>query len=249
MKKLPVITIALMVLVFAALGALYAKKEYLAQKGFEGYLQTVLGCRVEIRNVNVSRRMNKIKIQKMTIKNPSGYELENLAVVRNVRMKVDPGKFWIGRKVRIIKLEADIAEINVERDEKGELNLRELPALSNEILNQTIKSEARMKPVYLIDRLEFRYGKVVFREWVKDAEPRISETDVGKQIDVYGYVTDPYLLVYAPLMTTLRVLNRGSLGVPRGGVQRRILATIGKPKVAVPAQEETPPVSVDSLPA
>ena len=126
---------------------------------------------------------------------------------------------------------ANIEAIRLEKNRDGDLNIRSLTALSLDQLKEPIDQARRVTPKYLIDRLELSYGKIIFTEYGSQEEPFVTETDLKRIKDVFGYVTEPELFVQVSVIKALSALNRGALGIPRGSIQRRLLENSGKPRV------------------
>lgn len=230
MKKILIGALILMVLLGGVSGLLYMQKDAYAKGQIQNLLEQMTGFPVVVGTVRVDKMGKKISVDQIMIENPEGFHAEIFADIRDVKIDFMPFKYLRTRKAHFPKVTGTIEAVHLERNEKGGVNLRDLKALSRDFLDRKIDQVMRLDPKFLIDRLEIRFGTVEFKEWSQEAEPALSEVDFEGKVDVYGYVTEPELLIQAPVVKILGSLNRGALGIPRGAIQRRLIEISGRPR-------------------
>ena len=240
MKKLLSYSLWILLLLIGAGIYLYSQRYQIASKNLVKGMESLTGGGVELKELHFAMD-GSITLEHMTLQNPAGYQQKTLAELSNIVMSFDLKAYLLGQGVHFKRIAANIDQINLERTEKGGLNLRDLPALSEAALQ---KKETASK--FLIDELELQFGKIQFDEYVAGQEKQNSEVDLAARKETYGRLTDPSVLIQAPALRVLSALNRGSLGIRRELIQAKLMDTskalavsVQVPVSEVPAKLET----------
>lgn len=221
MKKilLPVLA-ALSLFIFGAI-FIYLKHPDMIRDKIHRDLQQLTGTKIEIESFQIEGFRN-VQIKTLKIMNPDGYEQSYLALLKDISIQMNVWKFLFASQTDIHKVQASLVEMNLERHPKGNFNLMDLAVFSEVALKQPSLGHH-----FLIERLELDFGKAVLYEYQADQEPQKTEVDFGNRREVYGQITDPSLLIYMPSLKIIPEFKRGSMGIPRTELQKRITTSSG----------------------
>ena len=237
MKKLLSILVVLVLVVVSIFAFLYSQRNAMAAKAIRAMLERELGVQVVMGAVELKPE-GFVKIHRFAVLNPSGYKGEKLAEVSSVGFQIDLKKYLFEKKTEIKNLRAEVDGVYLERNEQGGVNLRDLPALSEEVLLAKVDQSARLQPKWVTHNAELTILKVELAEYVPSQEVQKSEVSLEKKPEVLGNITDPKALVYLTALRAVPALNRGSFGIRRELIQARLLETTGVSK-----QSSAEPVS------
>lgn len=215
MKK---IVLILILIALAAVVVFYFHLPSSVEPRIRKGLEALTGNAVEINGFSANGP--DIRIQAIHFKNPAGFSAEDLALVENVQINMEILPLIRGQW-SIHHLSCDVKEIRVEKNGQGELNLSTLAAVKGEALEHPAR-----KTNFLIGHAELALGTLSYLDSA-NAEAEPEWTDFQGQKEIYDHVTDPSVLIQAPVLQVVNRLGKGSLGLPRGKIQESIARHMG----------------------
>ena len=230
MKKL-IILLVIGIMIAAGVGVtvVYINRDSIAEGKLQEALHDLLRVPVKLEGTTFNPQSGNIHINRIEINNlKEKYGESYLAVITDVDMDLNAKRFFQEKKFRVGKLTARIDEMHVVRRKDGNVNIRDIHALTAEFLDQKIAPQSRQDPDYRIDRVELDFGKIILKEEVRDGEFKTTVKDLGDRRDVYGFVVHPSVLVQVPVLKAISDLGRGSMGIPRTKIQRNLLELTGQ---------------------
>lgn len=223
MKKI-LIALAILILVSATvLGWFYFKRSEIAQSRIQRFLEEISGTQVELQGVQVGRSGNKIFIQRILLNNPTKDIPVPLAEIANIQITARTLSDL--RKSHLQKVSADLSMVYVLKDAQSNINLSKLRAVTLEALDRKVPTQGSFR----LERFELGFGKVILNELEPGKEePTITEVNFNGRTEVYDGITDPNVLIQAPVIKIVEGFNKGSLGLPRGKILENLSSKTGK---------------------
>ena len=221
MKKILIPALAALSLFIFGAVFIYLKHPDMIRDKIQRQLQQLTGTKIEIESFKIEGFRN-VQIKTLKIMNPGDYKQSYLALLKDISIQMDVWKFLFASQTDIHKVQASLVEISLERHPKGKFNLLDLAVFSEAALKHPSAGNH-----FLIKRLELEFGKAVLYEYLADHEPQKTEVDFGNRREVYGQITDPSLLIYMPALKIIPEFKRGSMGIPRTELQKRITTSSG----------------------
>lgn len=106
----------------------------------EAEIEKELGISISIEKLEFSPLLMLIKANGVTIDNPDGFEEKELAYLKYIDIVWDPLEMIANRKPVIYVLALDLERLNIIKDRKGRVNIKELLPIKNEDVSK--KDEA-----------------------------------------------------------------------------------------------------------
>lgn len=242
-----VLFVAIAVVIALTLFVLSAKDVW-AAKALENYFKKVTGFQAVASGVHVDLGKGIVSAEKVQILNPEGYSEPVFLSLEKLNLEAAPGKGFMGFGSDWKMITGVIRQIVVERKKDGSLNLREMTLLQPSVV-EGLTAGSLPASHGKIHRVELEYGKVIFREITPEGQATDSEIDFKGRREVLGSIAHPEVIFYAGITKVLGSLNRGSLGLPRAGLQQAILRSTGYdprpvqqiPRVNAPAVDTATP--------
>jgi uncharacterized protein involved in outer membrane biogenesis len=108
------------------------------------------------------------------------------------------------KTIHLTEVRINLNEFVIVKNSKGEINLDSLKAVQESKKKEEPGKKAEMPP-FKIDVLELKVGKVVYKDYSKGGEPKITETNLDLN-ERFENITDPYavtsIIVFKSLMNT-----------------------------------------------
>ena len=230
MKKL-FIVLAIVVVVVVAVAFL---KDILIKTSVEKGVEFVTGLELKISGFRLGLVNQLVDINKLILMNPKGYK--DRVMLNMPKIYVDYDLMSIARgKVHLKDVKINLSEFNVIKNEKGELNLDSLKVVEAQKGGE--KPEAKEKgktPEIQIDNLELKIGKVVYKDYSKNASnPMVKEFAINLD-EKYSNITNPYSLVSLIVVRALMNTTIPNLaGFDLNGLQGTVADTLATAQEAV----------------
>jgi len=207
MKKL----ITAIVCVLAVLLILLPAKNFIVKTAVSGVVKTLTGLTLEIASLDVGIFKTAIDIKGLKLHNPAGFKDKLMLDMPQIYVNCDLGAFF-RNKVHLRDIKINLAEFVVVKNAKGELNLNSLRVVQDK--KQTKKAESKKKetkmPDLKIDLLDFKIGKVIYKDYSNGAEPSIQEFNVNIN-ERYENISDPYVFISLIIVKALMNTSIASL--------------------------------------
>jgi len=168
------------------LGVIVAARNILIVQGIKAGVKTVTGLEVVIEQMHIGLLRPVIDVRGFKLLNPEGFPDKTMISVPVISVVYDfPSLFQ--KKVSVKKMTLDLQEMDVIRNQKGEVNVQAMQKLMNQ------KGGGEL-PQVRIDVLDLKIGKVVFKDYSLSGTPKVSEFKIGLNERVEN-ITDPKALI------------------------------------------------------
>ena len=182
MKKLIVVVCILLIAVFFFKDMLI---KFILIKG----VNRISGLNLQIESMKVGITRPVIEIKNLELFNPAGFPEQLMVQLPGFYLDYEPLAFLNG-KVHIKLLRLNLLQFVVVKNQKGVLNLDSLKAFQA----KGEKKEKGKPSEFLIEQLELKIGKVVYKDYSKGLTPKVTEFNLD--IDAkYNNISNPSTLV------------------------------------------------------
>ncbi|MCF7916832.1 MAG: hypothetical protein K9L61_03555 [Candidatus Omnitrophica bacterium] len=206
MKKLIVILIILVVLIFGLFLAKNAIAKFAIAKGVKA--TTGLGVGIESIDVGVFKPV--VDAQGLTVYNPSDFEARQFVEMPLLYLNYDLGSFLRGG-VHLRKLKINLKKIVVVKNREGKLNLEALEKIAKKGKGKEAKKEEeKKKQEFKIDFLALKIGEVIYKDYSKGGSTQIERFEVNLDQN-YKNITDPRSLASLIMVKALANTTISSL--------------------------------------
>ncbi len=219
MKKNIMILGVIVLTVLAGIFVLHARRASMVRDGLQSFLEKLTGVQVEMTLPSVNSSMTEAKIQNLKVLNPKGYDQPVLAELQDIELHCKFLSGMSGSGVPCSLVRAKLVEANFERHQLGgKFNVKDLKVFSDAVLNQP----SSPKGSFSVARYELSFGRASIYEYGDAAAPQKTESDLGGRTEVYSRITDPAVLIYAPVLRILPEFKRGNMSLPRSILQKKL---------------------------
>ena len=185
MKRLKqMLAIAAIVLIGLFLG-----KNLIAKSALSGGVKLITGLDTQIGSLRVGLINTAVGIKGLRVLNPHGFPERVMVDVPEIFVDYDLGSFLKG-EAHLQTMRVNLAELHVIKSAEGQLNLNSVKALESGKTEAGQKPQAGPAPKFLIDVLELKVGKVVYKDYTANP-PMVKEFAVNID-ERYEHITNPY---------------------------------------------------------
>lgn len=223
-------------IIFVLLVAVFFGKNLIVKTSVKAGVKAMTGLKLNIKSMNVGILNSLIGINGMQLFNPPGFVDELMVDLPEIYVDYDLGAF-IKRKIHLEEVRLNLKEFSVIKNEKGELNLDSLRVVEEKKEEKVEGEEKKEKektkmPELLIDVLELKIGKVVYKDYSKGTPPKSKEFNVNID-ERYENITNPrafisLIIVKALKNTTIARLTNFNLGALQENVAGKLEDTTQK---------------------
>ncbi|MCM8763377.1 MAG: AsmA family protein [Candidatus Omnitrophica bacterium] len=189
MKKV----ISLLVIIIGLGWLVFTNKDNIVKGVIEKTVGRATGLKLDIASLDFGLLKTEITIKDLRLSNPEGFKEPFLLFIPHIYLDYDFARL-IKKNIYIENMELDLKELFVIRDKNGNLNLsalKPLAAKDKAALPQTKKESPAIK----IDEISLKLGKVIYKDYTKDANnPSIQEFNLNFS-GRYSQITDLESLV------------------------------------------------------
>jgi hypothetical protein len=206
-------------------------KNFLIKGAVEGAVSLITGLKLSIGKLDVGLSSTQMDIEGLKLFNPKGFQDKVMVDLPKIFVDYRLGEILKG-KIYLEKMELYLREFSVIKNEKGELNLDTLTALSKPKPGEPAKKpETKKKAEEIkmqIDSLVLRVDKVIYKDYSGGGSPKVQEFSININ-EKFQNITSPNklvsLILYKVLMgTTIGRLANIDLGSLEGAASE-VLAT------------------------
>ncbi len=223
-------------IIFVLLVAVFFGKNLIVKTSVKAGVKAMTGLKLNIKSMNVGILNSLIGINGLQLFNPPGFVDELMVDLPEIYVDYDLGAF-IKRKIHLEEVRLNLKEFSVIKNEKGELNLDSLRVVEEKKEEKVEGEEKKEKektkiPELLIDVLELKIGKVVYKDYSKGTPPKSKEFNVNID-ERYENITNPrafisLIIVKALKNTTIARLTNFDLGALQENVAGKLKETTQK---------------------
>ena len=223
-------------IIFVLLVAVFFGKNLIVKTSVKAGVKAMTGLKLNIKSMNVGILNSLIGINGLQLFNPPGFVDELMVDLPEIYVDYDLGAF-IKRKIHLEEVRLNLKEFSVIKNEKGELNLDSLRVVEEKKEEKVEGEEKKEKektkmPELLIDVLELKIGKVVYKDYSKGTPPKSKEFNVNID-ERYENITNPrafisLIIVKALKNTTIARLTNFNLGALQENVAGKLKETTQK---------------------
>jgi len=172
MKVVKTILIGLLV-VMLVLGV---GKDVIAKIAIEKGANIVTGLSLNIGNLKIGLLKTLVAIKDLKLYNPRGFEDRVMLDMPEIYVDYDFPEIIKG-KIHLYEMRINLQEFVVVKNTKGELNLDALKPVQKEQEAKTstsvVKQDSGKTPAILIENLELKIGKVIYKDYSKGGKPEV----------------------------------------------------------------------------
>jgi len=202
MKKLVYVLVVVMVLFVVFVMA----KNIIAKTAVSAAVKTMTGLKLDIKKMDIGLMGTYINIEGLTLFNPSGYQDKVMLDIPEVYVNYDLGSLF-GGKPHLEALRLELKELVVVKNANGQLNLDTLKVVREKKQKKasTAKAAPAPMPDIQIDVLEFKIGKVIYKDYSMGPAPRVNTYNINIR-ERYTNVTNlsslASIIIFKALMNT-----------------------------------------------
>jgi len=201
MKK-SVLVATILVAVILALSIALSIKNVIAKKAISSGVKAMTGLKLSIGSVNVGIFKSAIGIKDLKLQNPGGFQDKFMVDMPEIYIDYDLRAF-LNKKVHLEEVRLNLKELVVVRNAEGELNLNSLKVVKD-TKTAPAKEEKPKEGEFLIDLLQLKIGKVIFKDYSQGKKPQTTEFNLNIN-ERYENITDANKLV--SLIITRALIN------------------------------------------
>ena len=172
-------------------------KDVIAKIAIEKGVNAVTGLNLNIGNLKIGMIKTLVGIKDLKLYNPRGFEDRIMLDMPEIYVDYDLPEILQG-KIHLYDMRIDLQKFVVVKNAKGELNLDALKPVQKEQVAKDSETEPKKErgkaSEMLIDDLELKIGKVVYKDYSKGGEPEIQEFNVNID-EKFQNIDDPTKLV------------------------------------------------------
>lgn len=179
-------------------------KDAIAKTAVQSGVQSLTGLKLRMKSLNVGLSNTRLGIQELKLHNPSNFPKDPVMVdMPEIYVDYKLSDILMG-KIHLEEVRLNLKEVVIVKNEKGELNLDHLKQIGGKEKKAPTKAEpqapepsAPAKPKktnLLIDQLDLKIGKVIYKDYSKGGAPKVQEFKVNVN-QQHQNITDPNALV------------------------------------------------------
>jgi uncharacterized protein involved in outer membrane biogenesis len=197
MKKLGMIILIIVVLLVAVVFT----RNIIAKNAISAGVKAMTGLNLSIGNMDVKIMKSIVSIKEMKLYNPPEFSDKLMIDMPEIYVDYDLGAF-LKKQVHFERINLNLKELVVMKNEKGELNLNSLKVVKDKQAPST--EEKAGKPEFKIDVLQLRINKVLFKDYSQGTSPKTMEFNLNID-ERYENITDANKLI--SLIVTRALMN------------------------------------------
>jgi len=177
-------------------------------------VQAAAGVPLKIAKLDLGLTTTHVRISDLNVYNPKGFPKEAMFHASEIFVDYNLGAMLTG-KIHIEDIRLDFDKFVVVKNEKGVTNLEALkPEAKKDQPKETAKKDSgkgKSGPKLQIDHLSLKVGTVIFKDYSKGGEPKVTEykIDISEEIN---NVMDAQALLGFIMTKTLAKTALSSLG-------------------------------------
>ena len=185
MKQLKRILVILAIVIVG----LFLGKNLIATSALSGGVKLITGLDTQVGSMHVGLLNTAVGIKGLRVLNPHGFPERVMVEVPEIFVDYDLGSFLKG-EAHLQTMRVNLAELHVIKSAEGQLNLNSVKALESGKTGAGKQPQAGPMPKFLIDVLELKVGKVVYKDYTANP-PMVKEFAVNID-ERYKHITNPY---------------------------------------------------------
>jgi hypothetical protein len=189
-------------------------RNFFIKLGVQAGVKNVLGLKITIDKLNVGLFQSVVRIEGLTIYNPEGFKEETLAEAPLIYIDYELSSILKG-EMHCTKIEVDIKEIIIIKNNKGEINLNSLKAIESDSddtsteTDQEKKEEIEIK----IEKLVLTLDHVRFVDYSRRRKPKERKIRVGIDHEEFENLNSVEEIVRVIILKTLISSGLNNIGV------------------------------------
>jgi hypothetical protein len=190
--------------ILLAVGLLFAAKNFIAKVIISGAVGVMTGLPLQIQQMQMEVFRSHLQMEGVKLFNPVGFPDKVMVDLPELYVDYDLGAFFKGQ-THLKELRIDLEEFVVVKNEQGQLNLDSIQAVKELKTRKGMKpsSEEKGEPAaFLVDFLELRVGRVIYKDYSGGTPPLVREFQVDLH-ERYRNITDPHALAGLIVTRTL----------------------------------------------
>ncbi len=173
MKNIVIFLVIIGVLVFG----LSISKDSLIKGAVQSIAHRATGLELKIQSLHLGLLTSLIDIRGLRLMNPSGFKDRVMFDFPEIFVDLQLKELLLQRKIHLAQVRLNLAEVTVVKNKDGRLNLDALKPAGGGKPAEPRK--AGKGPEILIDRLELKIGRVVYKDYSAGGAPQIQNFDVN----------------------------------------------------------------------
>ena len=192
-------------------------KNVVAKMAVVGGVKAVTGLRVQVGHMDLGWLKTRVALQRVRVLNPPEYSDPVMVSLPELYVDYDAGAFLRGR-AHLEMVRVHVEELMVVKNANGQVNVNQLKVV--------LGGAPAKQPELLVDQLELKVGRVIYKDYSRGAAPTVQVFDVNIH-ERYERITSPQalasvILVKALAKTTVAHLAKIDLGGLRAKAEEGI---------------------------
>jgi len=225
MKRIAIIVVWVIAIMFA-LGIV---KDLAIKVAVEKGVELVTGLKIEIKGLNVGVIRSVVSIKDLKVFNPDGFADRIMIDMPEIYVDYDLWAIITGN-IHIREMRIELKELDVIKNQRGELNLNSLKVVKSEKQGRASKATEGGMPKMRIDVLQLKVGKAVYKDYSKGGEPVVQEFNINLN-ERFTNIDNPYALVGLLVVKTLSSTTISNLAnFDLGGLSSSVSTSLSSAK-------------------
>jgi len=182
---------------------LFLAKDIIVKTAVTTGVKLVTGLKLDIASLKIGLFSTSIDIKQMKLYNPQSFPEKLMLDMPEIYVDYDPMALF-KKTIHLQAVKINLKEFVIVKNSKGEVNLDSLKAVQESKKTEEPAKKAETLP-FKIDVLELKVGKVIYKDYSKGGEPKVTESDLNLN-ESFKNITDPYavttIIVFKCLMNT-----------------------------------------------
>ncbi|MFA5038659.1 MAG: AsmA family protein [Candidatus Omnitrophota bacterium] len=169
----------------------------------EQEIEQELGIKVRIQNLTFSPLLSHISAQGISIKNPAGFDEQELAYINSIHFVWDIGEIVLLKKPSVYLIALDLARLHIIKNKSGKVNLKELLPLQEQ-------GPSEDPTPFSFDVLVLSVGQVTYTDQTL-RPPKTHIYNVGIEGETFFSVVDEEKLIRLIVYNALKNTDVGKM--------------------------------------
>ncbi len=152
-------------------------RNVIAKAGAEAGTQLAIGFPLHIGSLDIGLQKTHVWVKDLHLSNPGGFDYKTMLQMPEIYVAYDLPELSKG-KIHLPELRVNVQEFAVIKNKDGKVNLDLLKPAKKERRKAEAPKSGEM-PKFQIDRIDFKVGKVLYKDYSKGKEPQVKEFNIN----------------------------------------------------------------------
>lgn len=209
----------ILVILAVIFAVLIVGRNFIVKAAIENGGRVATGLPINIGKLNIGLASTKIDLKDIKVYNPKGFPKDVMFHAPEIFVDYKLGALLTG-KIHVKDIRLDFDKLVIVKNENRQTNLEALKPKAREgkSAKEAVKKEPGKKqkaPDVQIDHLSLKVGSVIYKDYSKGGEPKVTEYKIGLNEEMHN-ITNPQslaaIVMAKALMKTPLTALMGSMG-------------------------------------